>query len=168
MRFFQQVEFELHTLTGLLILIPLLPLRDALSQKFLTAQLLRALGLFNLHLIVVPFLGSLIVGRLHLFKIFHPYLKEFLLQCLLLAVEGVPRTVEVHLRLCLLGLLLPFGLLDFHGGVLFEPFGLIVGFLLQKSLIVLVLGKIEPLVDVLAVGKVFQFNLMLAEKKVSP
>ena len=76
--------------------------------------------------------------------------------------------MEVHLRLSLLGLLLTFGLLDFHGGVLFEPFGLIVGFLLQKSLIVLVLGEIEPLVDILAVGKVFQFNLMLAEKKVSP
>ena len=86
MCFLQKIEFEFEPLRSLLILILFLPLCYALSQKFLTAKLLRALGLFNLHLISVPFLGRLIVGCLHLFEILYPYLKEFLLQGFLLTV----------------------------------------------------------------------------------
>ena len=52
----QQFFFEVIALLGFEIFILLLPLGHTLCEKFLTAQLLRGLGLFNLHLIVVPFL----------------------------------------------------------------------------------------------------------------
>ena len=52
----QQFFFEVIALLGFEIFILLLPLGHTLCEKFLTAQLLRGLGLFNLHLIVVVFL----------------------------------------------------------------------------------------------------------------
>ena len=79
MGFLQKVEFEFEPLRSLLILVLLLPLGNALSQKFLTAKLFRALDLLNLHLVVVPFLGSLIVSGLHLFEILDLNLEKFLL-----------------------------------------------------------------------------------------
>ena len=153
---------------GLAVFILFLPLGHTLRKQFLTAKLLRTLCLFNLHLIVVPFLGSLIVCGLHLSEIFQPYLKKFLLQGFLPAVKRISRSVEVHLGLSFLRLLHTSGFPDFQGGVLFEPVGFIIRFLLQKLLIILVLGEIEPLIHRLAVGVIFQLNLVLAEKEVGP
>ena len=117
----QQFFFEVIALLGFEIFILLLPLGHTLCEKFLTAQLLRGLGLFNLHLIVVPFLGGIIIGGLHLFEILNAYLKESLLQGFLLAVEFVAGRIKVHLRLSFLGLLLTLCVLDFESGILFEP-----------------------------------------------
>ena len=166
--FEQQVHFEGIALPGLAVFILLAPFGHTLGEQFLTAQLLRSLGLFNLHLVAVPFLRSLVVGGLHLFEVFDAYIEKPLLQGFLLLVQLTAGRVKIHLRVRFLGLLHTLCLVDFEGCVAFEPSGLHFLFLFEQFLIVLVLGEVEAFIDSLAVFVILDFEIVFVEKELRP
>ena len=164
----EQLRFEFEAFPGFLVFVLFAPLGHTLRQKFLTAQPLGVLGLFNLHDIAVVFLAVFGVGVAHFLKVLNLNLEKALLQCLLVSVEGIAGSGGVHLRLYLLGGLLAAAFLHRHGSVLFQPPGLKLRFLFQQFLIVFVLLKIVVLEDTEAVVAVFDFEVVLVEKELRP